>query len=48
MPSSRPGESRVEREKRRRLERGDTLPDVEDDVDDLVDIDEADDEITRV
>ncbi|MDF3069605.1 MAG: hypothetical protein K0R38_5206 [Polyangiaceae bacterium] len=47
-PSSRPGESRAEREKRRRLERGDTLPDVEDEADDLLDIDEADEEVTRV
>ncbi|RYZ06157.1 MAG: hypothetical protein EOO73_17275 [Myxococcales bacterium] len=46
-PPSRPGESRTERERRRRLERGDTLPDVEDDPDDLMDVDEGDDEVTR-
>lgn len=48
-PTSRPGESRAERERRRRLERGDTLPDIEDDDDDeLLDIDVHDDETTQV
>lgn len=48
-PSSRPGESRAERERRRRLERGDTLPDIEEDDEDdeLLDIDAHDDETTQ-
>jgi hypothetical protein len=46
-PASRPNETRSERERRRRLERGDTLPDIEDDDDDeLLDFDDA--EETRV
>lgn len=47
-PASRPNETWTERERRRRLERGDTLPDIEDEDDDeLLDIDEAE-EVTRV
>ncbi len=47
-PVSSPSESRAERERRRRLERGDTLPDIEEDEDDdLLDIDAQDDETTQ-
>jgi len=46
-PHSSRTESLIEQARKRRIERGDTLPDVEDDADDLFDADGAD-EITLV
>ncbi len=53
-PVSQAGSSKAERERQRRLERGDTLPDIEDDEEpededgDLLDADALGDEITQV